>query len=85
MGVTSQIVENPFHGLPFHHPVGGEAKDDFIYNKDSALGIYLATIAEKVSEPRLQYRQRHRSKPERFCRRAAQEDPPALISRSDRA
>jgi UDP-glucose 4-epimerase len=47
MGVTSQIVENPFRGLPFHH-VGGDAKDDFIYNKDSALGIYLATIADKV-------------------------------------
>jgi UDP-glucose 4-epimerase len=30
MGVTSQIVENPFHGLPFHHPQGGEEKDDFI-------------------------------------------------------
>jgi UDP-glucose 4-epimerase len=48
MGVTSQIVENPFNGLPFHHPYGSEAKDDFIYNKDSALGIYLATIAEKI-------------------------------------
>ncbi|HVZ51402.1 MAG TPA: NAD(P)-dependent oxidoreductase [Pseudolabrys sp.] len=48
MGVTSQIVENPFHGLPFHHPYGGEAKDDFIYNKDSALGVYLATVADKV-------------------------------------
>jgi len=48
MGVTSQIVEGPFHGVPFHHPYGCEAKDDFIYNKDSALGIYLATIAEKV-------------------------------------
>jgi UDP-glucose 4-epimerase len=48
MGVTSQIVENPFNGMPFHHPHGGEARDDFIYNKDSALGIYLATIAEKV-------------------------------------
>lgn len=48
MGVTSQIVESPFHGLPFHHPYGSEAKDDFIYNKDSALGVYLATIAEKV-------------------------------------
>jgi UDP-glucose 4-epimerase len=47
MGVTSQIVENPFRGLSFHH-VGGDAKDDFIYNKDSALGIYLATIADKV-------------------------------------
>src|SRR6516164_8020575 len=47
MGVTSQIVENPFRGLPFHHQ-GGDAKDDFIYNKDSALGIYLATTADKV-------------------------------------
>jgi|SRR5665213_1649636 len=48
MGVTGQIVENPFNSLPFHHPYGSEAKDDFIYNKDSALGIYLATIAEKI-------------------------------------
>ena len=42
------MTYGPFHGLPFHHPYGAEAKDDFIYNKDSALGIYLATIAEKV-------------------------------------
>src|SRR5579871_6362078 len=49
MGVTSQIVENPFHGLPFHHPQGGEEKDDFIYNKDSALGIYLAATAGKLT------------------------------------
>jgi UDP-glucose 4-epimerase len=48
MGVTSQIVENPFHGLPFRHPQGSEARDDFVYNKDSALGIYLATVADKV-------------------------------------
>jgi UDP-glucose 4-epimerase len=48
MGVTSQIVESPFHGIPFKHPYGSEAKDDFIYNKDSALGIYLATVAENV-------------------------------------
>ena len=48
MGVTSQIVENPFHGLPFHHPGGGDAKDDFVYNKDSALGIYLAATAERL-------------------------------------
>ncbi len=46
MGVTSQIVEAPAAGLPFHHPQGGDEKDDFIYNKDSALGIYLATVAE---------------------------------------
>jgi UDP-glucose 4-epimerase len=48
MGVTSQIVEAPFNGKPFKHPHGREAKDDFVYNKDSALGIYLATVAEKV-------------------------------------
>jgi UDP-glucose 4-epimerase len=48
MGVTSDIVENPFHGLPFRHPFGADAKDDFIYNKDSAHGVYLATVAEKV-------------------------------------
>ena len=48
MGVTSDIVEAPFNGAPFHHPQGGDAKDDFIYNKDSAYGIYLATVAAKV-------------------------------------
>jgi UDP-glucose 4-epimerase len=48
MGVTSQIVENPFNGHPFHLAEGGDAKDDFVYNKDSALGIYLATMAAKV-------------------------------------
>ena len=48
MGVTSQIVENPFNGLPFRLPYGGDARDDFIYNKDSALGIYLATVADAV-------------------------------------
>jgi UDP-glucose 4-epimerase len=48
MGVTSQIVENPFRGEPFHHPYGAEAQDDFIYNKDSARGVYLATVADKV-------------------------------------
>lgn len=46
MGITSQIVENPARGLPFRLAQGGDEKDDFIYNKDSALGIYLAAIAE---------------------------------------
>ena len=46
MGVTSQIVEAPGAGKPFHLAQGGDEKDDFIYNKDSALGIYRATIAE---------------------------------------
>lgn len=48
MGVTSQIVESPFLGLPFHLAQGGDQKDDFIYNKDSAQGIYLACVAEKL-------------------------------------
>ena len=42
MGVTSQIVEAPFAGRPFRLDQGGEQQDDFIYNKDSALGVYLA-------------------------------------------
>ena len=46
MGVTSQIVEAPAAGEPFHLAQGGDEKDDFIYNKDSALGIYLAAIAD---------------------------------------
>ena len=46
MGVTSQIVESPFSGLPFHLAQGGDQKDDFVYNKDSALGIYLACLAD---------------------------------------
>ncbi len=46
MGVTSQIVENPANGLPFRLAQGGDEKDDFIYNKDSAHGIYLACTAQ---------------------------------------
>jgi UDP-glucose 4-epimerase len=48
MAVMSRIVENPAQGLPFKLEKGGDDKDDFIYNKDSALGIYLATVAEKL-------------------------------------
>jgi UDP-glucose 4-epimerase len=46
MGVTSQIIEAPASGRPFHLAQGGDEQDDFIYNKDSALGVYLAAIAE---------------------------------------
>jgi UDP-glucose 4-epimerase len=48
MAVMSRIVENPAHGLPFKLERGGDDKDDFIYNKDSANGIYLATVAGKL-------------------------------------
>jgi UDP-glucose 4-epimerase len=46
--VMSRIVENPANGVPFTLAQGGDDKDDFIYNKDSALGLYLATVADKV-------------------------------------
>ena len=48
MGVTSQIIEAPAKGLPFNLKAGGDEQDDFVYNKDSALGIYLATVAGKL-------------------------------------
>ena len=50
MGVTSQIVENPANRLPFRLAQGGDEKDDFVYNKDSAHGIYLACTAETTCE-----------------------------------
>jgi UDP-glucose 4-epimerase len=48
MGITSQIVENPFLGVPFRLAQGGDEKDDFIYNKDSALGIFLAATTASL-------------------------------------
>jgi UDP-glucose 4-epimerase len=48
MGVTSQIIEQPASGQPFRIAQGGDEKDDFIYNKDSALGIYLASVAKNL-------------------------------------
>ena len=88
MGVTSQIVENPATGLPFHLAQGGDEKDDFIYNKDSALGIYLACIAEKPEKPRLQHRHRRRRDPQRLrprdpqsiCRTPTSRSGPGSIS-----
>ena len=60
MAVMSRIVENPAHGLPFKLEQGGDDKDDFIYNKDSANGIYLATDRRQAEKPRLQHRHRRR-------------------------
>ncbi len=48
MGVTSRIIEEPASGRPFRLAQGGDQKDDFIYNKDSALGIYLACVTENL-------------------------------------
>ena len=61
MAVMSRIVENPAHGLPFKLEHGGDDKDDFIYNKDSAHGIFLATMAEQAQKPPVQHRHRHRA------------------------
>jgi UDP-glucose 4-epimerase len=46
MGATSRIVEHPFNRLPFKIEVGGDQRDDFIYNKDSALGVFRACTAK---------------------------------------
>ena len=46
--VVGRIIEDPAHGIPFVLEKGGDQKDDFIYNKDSALGIYLACTAENL-------------------------------------
>src|SRR5258708_32873425 len=48
MALMSRIVENPTRGLPSKIEQGGEDKDVFIYNKPSALAIYLACVASKL-------------------------------------
>ena len=50
MGVTSAIVENPFYGKPFRMTQGGEQRDDFVYNKDAALGVYQACLAKGLKQ-----------------------------------
>lgn len=49
MGITSEIIEAPLAGRPFRLAKGGDQKDDFIYNKDAALGIYLACTAGNLA------------------------------------
>ncbi len=48
MSVLSQIVEGARSGKAVRIEKGGDQKDDMIYNKDVAYGIYLACIAPKV-------------------------------------
>jgi UDP-glucose 4-epimerase len=45
LGVTSQLIETVAAGRPFRLAQGGDKRDDFIYVKDCALGIYLACMA----------------------------------------
>lgn len=49
MGITSELIEGPYAGRPFRLARGSDQKDDFIYNKDSALGVYLACVAGKLT------------------------------------
>ena len=48
MSFHSLIIQEPFYGRPFHYPRDGDAKDDLIYEKGVAFGIYLACVAEKA-------------------------------------
>ncbi len=47
-GLIGRIIEQPVHGKPFRLEKGGDERDDFVYNKDSAQGIFLATVTEKL-------------------------------------
>ena len=48
MSVLSNIVEGAYAGKAVKIEKGGDQKDDMIYNKDVAYGIYLACIAPKL-------------------------------------
>ena len=43
------IIENSMLGKPFRYPQGAEQKDDMVYHKDTANGIVLACLAEKLT------------------------------------
>ena len=49
MSILSQVVEGPYAGKAVRIEQGGDQKEDIIYNKDAALGIYLACIAPKLN------------------------------------
>jgi len=51
MSVISQIIEGAYSGKPVKIEKGGDQKDDMIYNKDVAYGIYLACIARELNHP----------------------------------
>ena len=48
MSILSRIIEGPYAGKAVKIEQGGDQKDDFIYNRDVASGIYLACIAPKL-------------------------------------
>ncbi len=46
-GMNAAIIENAMAGRPTHIPVGGDARQDTIYNADTARGIICALDAPK--------------------------------------
>lgn len=46
LAVPSMIIEGAYRGEPVHVPGGADARDDLVYNKDSALGLVCAAFAE---------------------------------------
>jgi UDP-glucose 4-epimerase len=49
MSILSQIIEWPYSGRPVRIEQGGDQKDDMIYNRDVAYGIYLACVASNIN------------------------------------
>jgi UDP-glucose 4-epimerase len=48
MSILSQIIEGGYSGKKVRIEAGGDQKDDLIYNRDVAQGIYLACVAPKL-------------------------------------
>jgi UDP-glucose 4-epimerase len=47
--VLSRLVEGAFAGKPVKIDKGGDQKNDYIYNKDAAQGVFLACITTKLN------------------------------------
>jgi UDP-glucose 4-epimerase len=48
MSILSHIIEGGYSGKTVKIETGGDQKDDLIYNRDAAQGIYLACVAPKL-------------------------------------
>jgi UDP-glucose 4-epimerase len=46
--VPCQIIEGAYRGEPVRIPQGGDQLDDLIYNRDAALGLVCAALAEET-------------------------------------
>jgi UDP-glucose 4-epimerase len=48
MAYQAAIIEGAYFGRPVKMEKGGDQKDDIVYTKDAAYGIYLACVAPKL-------------------------------------